>query len=199
MDSFRVDHDPDVWVRVPTEFPDGDDADVETWAGRQAVRARERGFTETLDTGTLDQYFVDMVEAARPAGEHNTLWGLVADDAPGFLAIALDVEAPDSPLEEMLSALVAHRDNEYEPATYSQTEAAALGEGVCVHRLDLDSNRRAYQSLYYVFRAEGSDYIVSTETYDSVALTWAVPKIVEFIDGISPAQADAVADGVTRG
>lgn len=189
MDSFRVDFDSDTWLRVPTSFPDADDATAEAWAARQAERARGRGFQETKRSGTLDEHFLTMVEVARGSGEHESFWALIADEAPGFVAVVLDVDEASGPLDGLLSTLVAQRANEYEPATYTQTEAAGLGEGVCVHRLDLDSEQRVYQSLYYVFRADGSDYVVSTETYDSVSLSWAIPKILELVDGITPARA----------
>lgn len=189
MDSFTVEYDADTWLRVPTSFPDADDVAAENWAARQATVQRERGVEETVTSGTLDQYFLDIVDAARRTGEHESFWALIARDAPGFIAITLDVDPAAEPLDDLLSMLTARRGNEYEPASYSQTEAAGLGQGVYVHRLDRDSQDQVVQSLYYVFRAEDTDYIVSTETHDPASLAWAVPKILEFIDGIAPAGA----------
>jgi hypothetical protein len=186
VDDFQLRYDPDVWLQVPSQFPNDEDATVADWAVRQAANQRARGFRETVDSGTLESYFTALAAVARHAGDHGSFWAVIAEDAPALVALTLDVTDAVGILDDLLSTLAGPTVSQYEPAHHATIHATGLGEGLQVTRLDVDTKGHVYQSQFFVFRHEQLDYVLSTQNYDIASLAWAEPKIQEFIDGITP-------------
>jgi hypothetical protein len=186
MASFNVDYDPASWVLVPFEFPSPLGESADEWAGRVAQEQRERGYLETARTGSLDDYFRQLVTAAQRATEdvaHDTMWALIKHEAPGFVMAALDLEEADEPFDDFVNAVAAPRPNQYEPAVVTPVELPNLGDGVRVVRHDFDEDRQLYVTVYFVFRVNGADFLLTTQSFDVPAVDWALPLFEELLAG----------------
>lgn len=187
MASFRVTYNSRAWLPVPREFPSElvPDADADAWVARNAAERRERGFPETERSGSLDDYFRRVLTAARNNSvDHDTLWALVPDEAPGFLMAACDTRAAEGSPDEFLRALAGRRPHEYEPAKVTHLELPNLGDGVRVVRHDMDERREIYASVYFVFRTRGVDFMLTTQSYDLAMMDWAQPLLEELLAGV---------------
>lgn len=185
MASFNVTYNSRAWLPVPREFPTADGESAEAWSARNAEERRERGFVESSRSGTLDDYFGRILAAARnnPV-DHDAIWALVPDEAPGFLMAACDTRAAEGRIDEFLDALTARRDNQYEPAKVTHLELPDLGQGVRVVRFDFDERRELYVSVYFVFRSRGVDFLLTTQSYDLAMTDWALPLLEELLAGV---------------
>lgn len=188
MISLEFEYDPELWLPVPTEFPDDEGRSPEQWIAAQAAERRRRGFAETDATGALERYFTEVLAVAQDiAADHDGVWALLPDDAPGFVAVALDVANADRNLNDVLSELAGRRPEEYEPAAVVEVHSPGLGDGFLVTRNDIDPDRSVVGTLCYVFRTAGADVTVSGQSYDIALLSWAAPFIRDLVDGITVA------------
>lgn len=186
MASFNVTYNSRAWLPVPREFPTEASASAADWAAREAAERREQGFVETAKTGTLDDYFRRVLSAAQSIPvDHDTVWALVPDDAPGFLMAACDTREAEGSMDDFLAALAASRQNQYEPAKITHLDLPNLGEGVRVVRYDFDERRELYVSVYFVFRTHGVDFMLSTQSYDLAVVEWALPMLEELLAGVA--------------
>lgn len=184
--TLAYDYKPDVWLPVPTSFPHESASTVEQWAAGPASRARERGRLETRDSGTLDSYYIEVAKVAGQYGiEHDNVWLLEADDAPGVVLLVIDVVEAAGSLNDVIAEYAAPAASQYEPATVVRVDAAGIGEGCYVLRKDIAPDRRVNVTVNFVFRVRDYDIVIATQSYDALAIDWAVPRIHELIDGIS--------------
>ena len=187
MASFNVDFDAASWVLVPVELPTASGLSEDDWVAEQAQDQRGRGYEETRKTGTLDDYFRRLVDLARGAMSdvsHDSIWVVIAREAPGFVMAALDLEEADEPFDEFVNAVAEHRADQYEPASVVPVELPNLGQGVRILRRDFDETRRVYVSLYYVFRIGALDFMLTTQSFDPTAVDWALPLLEELLAGV---------------
>lgn len=186
MASFAVTYNSRAWLPVPREFPTPAGESAEAWVAREAQERRERGFVETAKSGTLDDYFRRVLAAAQGVRvDHDTIWALVPDEAPGFLLAACDSRAAEGSMDDFLAALAARRGTEYEPAQVDHLELPNLGDGVRVVRRDVDEQRQLYVSVYFVFRTRGVDFMLSTQSYDPAMVDWSLPLFEELLAGVT--------------
>jgi hypothetical protein len=184
--SFSVTYNSRAWLPVPREFPTDDGETADAWAARNAAERRERGFTESERSGTLEDYFGRILAAAQKNPvDHDTIWALVPDEAPGFLMAACDTREAEGSIDDFLAALAGRRDNQYEPAKVTHLDQPNLGQGVRIVRHDFDERRELYVSVYYVFRTQGVDVMVSTQSYDLAMTDWSLPLLDELVDGVT--------------
>jgi hypothetical protein len=189
--SFNVDYDAASWVLVPFEFPTPLGESEPEWVARLAQEQRDRGYEETRRTGTLDDYFRHLISIAQIATSdvsHDSIWALIAKGAPGPVIAALDLEPADEPFDEFVTAIAAHRDNQYEPAAVTPVELPNLGQGVRILRHDFDESRQLYVTLYYIFRIDGLDFMSKVQSFDPLAVDWAIPLLEELLGGVHISQ-----------
>jgi hypothetical protein len=169
MITLRYEYDPDVWLPVPTSFPDDAGRTVEMWAAQQAARGRERGSTESTTSTRVDDYFVEVANVAREHGQtHDEVWLAVAADAPGVVLLVIDVIEAEGSLNDLVAGFAATADNQYEPAAVVPVDALGLGQGCYVMRNDIAEDRTIYVTVNFVFRIDGFDIVIATQSYDTV-------------------------------
>lgn len=191
MASFDVDYDPASWALVPVEFPSAQATGPREWAARMAAEYRGRGLRETRRSGTLDAWFLRVADAAHQATAsvaHDTMWALVARDAPGFLLVAIDVMETDvmevdDAFNDFVTEASAPRPHEYRPATVTPLHLPGLGDGVQILRHDIDEDRQVCASLTIVVPIENLLLGLFAQSYDLPALEWAVPLCEALVAG----------------
>lgn len=186
MITLVYDYDPTVWLPVPTSFPDESAQTMEAWAAGQAEIARARGTQDSPEAGPVSSYFVEVAKVAQSHGlAHDNVWMLVADDAIGVTLITVDVVEAEASLNDVIADYAKATESQYEPAAVVQMEAAGLGEGCYVVCSEITPDRKVCMTLNFIFRAREYDVVIATQSYDTVAVTAAVPRIQELIGGIS--------------
>ena len=179
-------YDPAVWQPVPTHFPDDSGLSKDSWVAGQAMAARRRGVQDSPTAGPVENFYGAVADFAQEqARRHDEIWMLVAAEAPGILIVFVDVSPADESVNDLLGTWAAHSDDQYEPATVTPVDGG-LGEGYLVLRTDIDpEDRSIYVTMNTVFRAQGHDVIVSAQSHDTLAFHAAMPRIHEFMNGIS--------------